>query len=111
MKKLTTLFLTLAALTTPALTHAATLSNPLGTSDINVIIGNIIKILLGFSGSIAFLMFVWGGFLWLISAGDPKRVKKGKDTFIWASLGLVVIFTSYVLLRTLIILLGTQQLT
>ncbi len=105
MKKLSTVILSWMILLSPALVHAATLSNPLGTSDINVIIGNIIRILLGFSGSIAFLMFIWGGFLWLTSGGDSKRVQKGRDTFIWASLGLVVIFTSYV------ILLGTQQLT
>jgi hypothetical protein len=107
MKKLA-LFLFLAF---PANAHAAALTNPLGTSDINVIIGNIVQVLLGFSGSIALLMFIWGGFLWLTSAGEPKRVKKGKDTLIWAAAGLVVIFSAYVVLRTLITLLGTQQLT
>lgn len=79
-----------------------TLQNPLGNTDLNKIIGQVIKGLLGFSGVIALASFVWGGFLFLTSQGNPDRVKKGKDTLIWAVIGLVVIFTAYILVDTLI---------
>jgi len=80
-----------------------TLANPLGENvTIEKVIGRIIKALLGFSGAIALLVFVYGGFLWLTSAGNPDRIKKGKQTLIWAVIGLIVIATSYTLVNTVI---------
>ena len=79
-----------------------TLQNPLGTSDLRLIIGNIVKSLLSLSGAAGLLMFVWGGFQFLTAGGDPKKVEKGKATLVWATIGLVVIFSAYTLLDTLI---------
>lgn len=89
-------------LTWPASALAAVLSNPLGTTSIQVIIGRLIRAMLGVTGSIALLMFIWGGFLWLISAGEPEKVKKGKDAMKWATLGLVVIMGAYMIVNTII---------
>lgn len=92
--------ITLACL--PLIALGATLQNPLGTSDIRVIIGRVIQALLGLSGTLALLMFVWGGITWMTSGGVADKIKKGKDTLIWATIGLVVIFTAYTLVSTLI---------
>lgn len=93
----------LCLLLLPAATHAATrLQNPLGTISIPDLIGRIVNALLGISGALALLMFVWGGFLWLVSAGNESRVKQGKQTLTWATIGLVVIFSSYTLVRFVI---------
>ncbi len=73
----------------------AQLTNPLNTNSIPELIGRIIKAILGLSGAVALLMFVYGGVLYLISAGKPDMVKKGKDTFTHAVIGLAIIFTSY----------------
>jgi hypothetical protein len=70
--------------------------SPIGDIDIATLIGLIIKGVLGIVGSIALLMFVYGGFLMLVSQGDAAKVKKGKDALIWAAAGLVVIFGSYI---------------
>ncbi|MEA3272760.1 MAG: pilin, partial [Patescibacteria group bacterium] len=72
------------------------LTNPLGTTSIPEIIGRIIKAALGIVGSIALLMFVYGGFTLLTSSGNEKSVQKGKDILTWATIGLVVIFVSYI---------------
>lgn len=71
------------------------LPNPLGTTDIRVIIGNIIRAFMGIIGSIALVLFMYGGFLWMAAAGDPARAKKGQQTIIAATIGLAVIFLSY----------------
>lgn len=71
------------------------LTNPLGTSDIPTLIGRVIKAALGIVGSIALLMFIYGGFLWLTSAGNEQKISKGKNVLIWASIGLAIIFLSY----------------
>lgn len=85
----------------PLLPHSAladstvALYNPLGESDVRVIIGRVIKGILSLIGSLAFVMFIYGGVLWLTSAGAADRVKKGRDILTWTTLGLGVIFASY----------------
>ncbi|MEK9158614.1 MAG: hypothetical protein AAB673_01310 [Patescibacteria group bacterium] len=78
------------------------LDNPLGTKtpDKTFILqktGTIIKGFLGVTGSIALVMFVYGGMMWLISGGNPDKIKKGKDVLVWAVIGLAIIFSSYFL--------------
>lgn len=76
-----------------------TLPNPLGTAntDINTLIGTIINAILGIVGSLALAMFIYGGFTWMTAAGASEKVQKGKDIVIWATIGLIVIFSSYAL--------------
>ena len=76
-----------------------TLPNPLGetNTDINVLIGTIINAIMGIVGSLALAMFIYGGFTWMTAAGANERVQKGKDILIWATVGLIVIFSSYAL--------------
>jgi len=103
MKKRFFSILALALVLLPTLSvHAATLTNPLGTTNIRTVIGRLITALLGVTGSIALLMFVYGGFLWLISAGSPEKVKKGKEVMKWSVLGLVVIVGAYTIVRAVI---------
>ncbi len=73
------------------------LCNPLGTADLPSLIGRVISAVLGIVGSIALLMFIYGGFLWLTSAGSTERITKGKNVLVWATIGLAIIFLSYTL--------------
>lgn len=99
MRVLISLF---ASLSLPIGAQAAVLTNPLETTNINEVIGRLITSLLGVTGSIALLMFVYGGFLWLISAGEPDKVKKGKEVMKWSVLGLVVIVGAYTIVRAIV---------
>ncbi len=73
--------------------------NRLGETDIQKIIGRVIKILMGVIGGIALVMFVYGGVLWMISAGSAEKTKKAMDTILWASLGIIVILASYAIVN------------
>ena len=75
------------------------LPNPLGLNvdDPRVIIGNVIRAVLGIVGSLALAVFIYGGVTWVISAGNEEKIRKGKDMITWASIGLGVIFASYAL--------------
>jgi len=79
----------------PMVVFAATLINPVGEDDPRVIIGTAIKGALSILGSLALAMFVYGGFVWMLSFGSPDKVKKGRDILVWAFIGLVIIFASY----------------
>ncbi len=74
-----------------------TLVNPLGdgVQSIPQLVGRIIIGIMGIVGAIALLTFIWGGLLWMTSAGNADRVKQGKETLIYSTLGLLVIFISY----------------
>jgi uncharacterized BrkB/YihY/UPF0761 family membrane protein len=94
----------------PLLVKAEELTNPLtGNStpiSIETLASRLIKGALGLVGVISLLMFIYGGFLWLISAGDSEKVKKGKDIMIWSVLGIVIIFASYAILSMFFALLS-----
>ncbi|KKR17803.1 MAG: hypothetical protein UT48_C0046G0003 [Parcubacteria group bacterium GW2011_GWE2_39_37] len=77
-----------------------TIKNPLkGIDNPQQFIGKIISAALGIVGSIALAMFIYGGFTWMTSSGNSQSVEKGKNTLIWAAIGLVIIFTSYSLVK------------
>lgn len=66
---------------------------------------NVMKFIWGIAGSLALLMFVWGGFQWLTAAGEESRVKAGWDTFMNATIGIGIIFGSWVIINTVILFL------
>lgn len=78
------------------------LDNPLNTNDPRVIIGNVIKVALGLVGSLALLLFIYGGLMWMTSAGNADRLKRGLDTLVWAAIGLIVILGSYTIVNFVI---------
>lgn len=77
------------------------LENPLSSgTDVSSIISIVIKTALSIIGALTLLMLVWGGFQWLTSAGNPEKVKMGTQTMVWAIIGVVLVFASYILLST-----------
>lgn len=63
---------------------------------------NVVTFILGISGSVVLLMFVYGGFMWVTSRGEAKHVQTGKDTMVRAMLGFAIIVLSYSLINFLI---------
>jgi hypothetical protein len=81
------------------------LPNPLGasTDSVQKVAGGVINSILGIIGSIALIMFIYGGFTWLTSGGSAENVKRGREIIVWAAIGLIVIFLSYGLVKFLIL--------
>lgn len=75
------------------------LPNFLGITDPNILINRIIKAIIGITGTAALVVFIYGGFLWLTSMGDAGKVKEGTNAMKWATIGLVVIFSAYILVN------------
>lgn len=88
----------------PCPTGYVCLCNPLSGNPTTVpqVLGRVIQGAMGVIGSLALLMFVYGGFQWLTSAGNSDGVKKGTQTMMWAVIGIVLVFSSYLLLDTFI---------
>ena len=53
-----------------------------------------------FVGILVFAMFVYGGFMWMLSSGDPQRVGKSVNTMLWAFIGLIILALVMVIMGT-----------
>lgn len=67
----------------------------LGTRDLREVIFLIINIILGFLGVVAVLIIMYGGFLWMTSGGDARKLERAKRMLVNAVIGLVLVFASY----------------
>ena len=78
--------------------------NPLGDTSGGApeLYGRIIRLLLGFTGVASLLFFIWGGIELLPSRGSQDKIKSGRDTIVWAIIGMFVAFSSYIILRYVI---------
>jgi len=69
---------------------------------------NVVDIILGVVGSLALLMFVYGGIMMLISAGNSDKVSKAKGIIIAAVIGLGIVFASYLIIEFVMGALGVS---
>ena len=49
-----------------------------------------------FFGFVVLGALLWGGFLYLTSIGNPTKIKEAKDRIVSAFLGLIILFSSYI---------------
>ena len=73
------------------------IGNPGNT--VSNLIGQVVQIIFSIVGILAVLMMILGGINLMTSAGDPGKIKKGKDTIIWGIIGLCVTLFSYVIVN------------
>lgn len=80
--------------------------------DINVFVVlaiNVTKFFFGFIGSLALVMFVYGGFTMILSFGSAEKVKKGQQILVAAVVGLFISFGAYVLVDFVLDALNVAQ--
>lgn len=73
--------------------------SPISCKDVNCLVSQVIRYILGIIAIIATAMFVWGGLMMLTSAGNAERVKRARETLAWAAIGIVVILLSWAIIR------------
>ncbi|RLD10094.1 MAG: hypothetical protein DRI44_06940, partial [Chlamydiae bacterium] len=67
----------------------------LGTTDIRVTIANIIRIILGFLGTLAVVVILIGGFKWMTAGGNEDKISQAKRLLFNGAIGLVIILLSF----------------
>lgn len=73
---------------------ATSLPNPVGTTDLVVLLGRLVKSIMAILGALTLMWFVWGGVLWM-TAEESKRTEDAKTIMKNAALGIVLLFFSY----------------
>jgi hypothetical protein len=56
---------------------------------IDRLVSTITSKILPMAGLLAFGFIVYGGYMWMMSAGDPDKVKRAQGTLTWAIIGLI----------------------
>ncbi|HSD12073.1 MAG TPA: pilin [Patescibacteria group bacterium] len=74
--------------------------HPLGSdTTVELIVGRVITVILGLLGSLSLVMFIFGGLTWMTAQGNEEKIKKAKNTIVYAVLGLIIAFGAYEILR------------
>ena len=73
-----------------------------GETDARAFITKILRFALTFLGILCVVLIIYGGFLYITSAGEEDGAKKGKTIIIYCIIGLVIIYASYAIVNTVL---------
>lgn len=59
------------------------------------LMNNILMPVYFWAGVVAVGFVVYGGFMYVLSNGEPSKVKKAKDTLLYAIIGLVIVLFAF----------------
>ncbi len=79
--------------------EAAGFSEP---KSIGAIVGSIIGSILSFLGVIFLVLIIYGGYMYMTAMGSEEKVSRAKKIIVDASIGLVIILSSYAISYTVI---------
>ena len=86
-----------AAIITSLLTASPVFAQSADVSKIQTFIQSIIQILVTLSGLVSAGFFVWGGFGYITSSGNPESLDRSKKTILYSAIGLTVVLAAFVL--------------
>lgn len=100
------------ALTLPALPgkEPVEIEDPLGGKFTNIgdIINDLVPYIFALAGLALLIILIWGGFEFLTSAGDPKKMESAKGKLSNGIIGFVIIFVAYWLIQILEVIFGLK---
>lgn len=73
-----------------------------GESDLKALLNTILSYFLGFLGFVCVVMVIYGGILYVTSAGNDENVGKAKKILLYAGIGVILIMVSFALVSTLL---------
>lgn len=58
-------------------------------------VGSMLGIVLSFLGVVFLILMIYGGFMWMTSAGNDEQVKKARGVIVAAIIGLIIVVSAY----------------
>lgn len=80
-------------------------------SCIPAVFSNLLSVLLLFSGIVALGMFIMGGFKFMSSAGDAKKLEGARNNFKYGIIGLTIVLSSFLFINIISIVTGVKCIT
>ncbi len=79
-----------------------------GRQSINELVADIIQLVLSFAGAVAVGFIIYGGYLYIASAGDEKKREAAKNILMYAVIGLVIIIVAYIIVYAVVSVIGQE---
>ncbi len=76
---------------------------------LETLFSNIVQAVTALAAVALFVMLLVGGFNFLLSGGDQKKIEAARGTITNAVIGIVVIVSAYVILRTIGVFTGLES--
>lgn len=89
----------------------AAITPPSNITSIADVVNQVLPIVYGVSGLGLFVFLIYAGFTWLLSSGDPDKLRKAQDTMLNAVIGLGIVLLAYFATRVIGGILGLPLLT
>ena len=70
-----------------------------GINSLGDIINRLLLVLVPLGAIILFLVLIWGGYDFLLSGGNPERVKKGRAKITSALIGFILLVSAYLITK------------
>jgi hypothetical protein len=102
MKKIFTKLVSISVFLIGGPVYAQSDKPPQISTEIGPMIDKITDYLFPIAVLISLIFVIMGGYMWIISGGDPSRVKQAQGTLTWAILGLVIVLVIFGILRIVI---------
>ena len=91
-------FITLSSVALTALIFASPVyAASADVTSIQTFIKSIIQILVTIAGLVSAGFFVWGGFGYITSSGNPEMLDRSKKTILYSAIGLAIVLGAFVL--------------
>lgn len=85
-------FLSLLFIATPVFADATG-----GVSQIQGFIQSVVQVFITLAGAVSVGFFVWGGFGYITSSGNPEKLDQSKNTIKYSAIGLAIVLGAFVL--------------
>ena len=74
--------------------------------DLEGVFGNVVNFVLGLAGIVLFIMLILGGYGYITSGGDPKKIESARNTLTYAIGGMIFIALAYLILKFIEVFTG-----
>jgi hypothetical protein len=88
---------------------AATCINNKANFTLADIISTVISFLFPIAGLLLFVIFIWGGYDYLLSRGNPKQMQAGQAKITNGVIGMVLLIFSYIIVRFIVAFFGAES--
>ncbi len=68
-------------------------------TDLAVVIGKVLGFVLGFTGTVFFILVLYAGFTWMTAGGNSETVTKAQGILKDAIIGLVIVLSAYAITK------------
>lgn len=79
------------------------ISGPLSPSirTLGDLVNRVVQFLIPLAAVILLIVFIWGGYDYMMSQGSPEKVKSAQAKFTTGIIGMVLLLLSYIIVKTI----------